>query len=137
MTMTATMIKTMKIFGSFRFGATGVISGPDGPDGTGSPCGSADCILASSQLRRYGHFSYTSILEHAFHPGPCVAHIRAPASMALVRSVKTRRDALSLQLVSVSAPGMRRVMDRVVISEQEEGPPATGFERRHPVLSYL
>ena len=28
-------------------------------------------------------------------------------------------------------------MDRVVISEQEEGPPATGFERRHPVLSYL
>src|SRR5205807_1820595 len=66
-TMTATMIRTMYIFGSLRFGATGVISGPDGPEGPGSICDSVGCILGSSQLRRYRHFSYTSVLEHAFH----------------------------------------------------------------------
>src|SRR6059058_2990727 len=57
----------MYIFGSFRFGATGVISGPDGPEGPGSICDSVGCILGSSQLRRYRHFSYTSVLEHALH----------------------------------------------------------------------
>src|SRR5712691_10779004 len=67
MTMTATMIRTMKILGSFRFGLTGVISGPDVPEGTGSTCGSVDCILASSRLRRYGRFSYRSVLGHACH----------------------------------------------------------------------
>src|SRR2546421_3275849 len=28
-------------------------------------------------------------------------------------------------------------MNRVVISEQEDGPPGRGFEGRHPVLSYV
>src|SRR5438445_1545328 len=66
-TMTATMIRTMYIFGSFRFGATGVISGPDGPEGPGSICDSVGCILAppncagtdTSPIRAFWNMRFT------------------------------------------------------------------------------